>query len=274
MVSVSTTLRSLPDRIDIDRPPLADSLVLSLAAVLWLVLLEGWLPGLGPAPAGLEAPMSAPGVPEAIATANGLAGVVAYLLLWGPMMLAMMLPSLLPAVRRYREEICDSRSVFVPSVAAFLAAYGLAWTLVGAVPLAVQYLVPIRAALTASIFGASAGSIAVGGLLAFAGGYQFTSLKRDLLARCACCGSIPHCPNLTRMAREGLSYAANCIGCTWPLFALMVALGTMNVTVMVGLAAVIALERVAPDSEAVARAWGVVLLGAAAYVLPFGVPTV
>lgn len=273
---ISPTLDSLTDRIDIDRPPLADTLVLSLAAVLWLVLLEGWLLGPGPASAALEAPMSAPGVPEAIATANGLPGVVTYLLAWGTMMLAMMLPSLLLAVRRSRAEICDSLSVFLPSIAAFLAAYGLAWSLVGAVPLAVQSLVPIRELLTASgsVLGIGVGTAVVAALLAFAGGYQFTALKRDLLARCSCCHSIPHCPTLRRMAREGLSYAVNCIGCTWPLFAAMVALGTMNVTVMVALTLVVAVERLAPDSEDVALAWGVVLLGAAASVLAFGVPTV
>ncbi|WP_255682184.1 hypothetical protein [Natrinema sp. SYSU A 869] len=71
------------DRIDFDTLPVADTLVLSLSALLWLVLFEEWLPGLGPAPAGLEAPMRAPGVPEALAAANGFAGVAAYLLMWG-----------------------------------------------------------------------------------------------------------------------------------------------------------------------------------------------
>ncbi|WP_255682147.1 DUF2182 domain-containing protein [Natrinema sp. SYSU A 869] len=188
------------------------------------------------------------------------------------MMLAMMLPALVPAVRRYRDVLCDEPSVFLPSIAAFLGAYGLVWTLVGAVPLAIEFLVSIHGLLTATVLGVSVGTFVVGGLLAFAGGYQFTSLKRDVLERCGCCRSVPHRPAATHMARDGLEYAVNCVTCTWPLFALMVVLGTMNPLVMVGLTLVVSLERLAPDGEDVAIALGVVLLGAAAFTLLFGVP--
>lgn len=263
---------SFSDRIDRHSFPIADTLVLSLSALLWLVLFEGWLPGLGPPPAGLEAPMRAPGVPEAIATANGLNGVAAYLLTWGTMMLAMMLPALVPAVRRYRDVLCDETTVFLPSIAAFLGAYGLVWTLVGSVPLAVEYLVSIHDLLTASALGVSADRFVIGGLLAFAGSYQFSSLKRDVLTQCGCCLSVPHRPGIRRMARDGLEYAVNCVGCTWPLFALMVGLGTMNSLVMVGLTLAVSLERLAPDGEDVAVALGVVLLGAAAFTFLFGLP--
>lgn len=280
---VPNPLRSIIDRLDSDNrvsirrlggfdaaPPIADALVLSLAAVLWLVLLEGWLPGLGPAPAGLEAPMSAPGAPEAIASANGLSGGVAYLLMWGTMMLAMMLPSLLPVVRRIHEQVCRSNAA--PSIAAFLGAYGLVWTLVGTVPLAVAQLTSIRGALTGSILGLDAGVLAAAGLLAFSGAYQFSGLKRDLLRQCARCRAIPHRPAVARMGREGLRYAVNCVGCTWPLFAAMVALGTMNMAVMAVVTFVVVFERIAPASRDVAAAWGVVLVGAAAVTLVCGVP--
>lgn len=272
---VSDTISSLRDRIDFDQFPVPDVLVLSLSALLWLVLLEGWLPDIGSAPAGLEASMSAPGVPEAMATTNGLPGVAAYLLVWGTMMLAMMLPSLLPVVRKHRREVCDSPSTFVPSIAAFLGGYALAWTAVGAVPLAVDYLVSIHDVATTAVFGIDAGAFLVGGLFAFAAGYQLSPFKRQLLERCSTsCRSIPHCPNCGRMARDGLEYAVNCIGCTWPLFALMVALGSMNFLVMVGLTLVVSLERLTPDGERVAVAWGVVLFGGAVFTLLFGVPSV
>lgn len=276
-------LHSVIDRLDItdriprpsDRvaaPPVADTLVLSLAAALWLVLFAGWLPGLGPAPAGLGGAMSEPGVPEAIAAANGSSGALAYLLTWGTMMLAMMLPSLVPVVRRIRELVCPTAAVFVPSVAAFLVAYGLVWTLVGAVPLAVAHLGSIYGPLTGSILGIDAGALMVAVLLAFAGAYQFSGLKRDLLRQCARCRAIPHRPTVPRMGREGLRYAANCVGCTWPLFAAMVALGSMNAAVMAVVTFVVVYERVAPASRDVAAAWGVLLFGAAALTLVGGVP--
>lgn len=277
-------LRSVIDRLDLTNrrpirrlddvptPPVADTLVLSLAAVLWVVLLAGWLPDLGPAPAGLAAPMHAPGVPEAIAAANGFSGAAAYLLMWGTMMLAMMLPSLLPVVRRIHEQVCPSAAVSAPSIAAFLGAYGLVWTLAGTIPLAIAHVASIRGALTGSVLGFDVGVLAVGGLLAFAGAYQFSRPKRELLSQCARCRSIPHRPTVPRMAREGLRYAVNCVGCTWPLFAAMVALGTMNAAVMVVVTFVVVFERIAPASRDVAAAWGVLLFGAAALTLGGGVP--
>lgn len=260
------------DCLDLDQFPIAEVLVFSLSALLWLVLVEGWLPALGPPPVEVEAPMNAPGVPEVLAVSNGFTGVVAYLFMWGTMMLAMMLPALLPVVRRYRRELCDATSVFGPSIIAFLGSYALAWTLVGTVPLAAEYLFSIRDVLAVSVSGYGSGVLSIAILLAFAGGYQLTSLKQQLLKRCGSCKPIPHRPSIRRMARDGLEYAASCIGCTWPLFALMVALGSMNYLVMVSLTFVISLERLIPDSENVAIAWGFVLLGAAGFVFLFGVP--
>ncbi|ELY88951.1 DUF2182 domain-containing protein [Natrialba taiwanensis] len=265
---------SFTTRIDSDSLPIAELTTLSLSALLWLILFEGWLPNLGPAPAELAVPMAAPGVPEAMATANGLSGTVAYLLMWGTMMLAMMLPSLIPVVRQHLDDVCQNPSVAVPSIAGFLGGYGLVWTAIGAVPLAVELLVSIHEFSTASAFGLGAGTVPVAGLLAFAGGYQLTPFKRRVLSRCASCQSIPHCPNVNRMVRRGISYATNCVACTWPLFALMVALGSMNFLVMVSLTLVVSIERLTPDGERVAFAVGVLLIGAAVFSLLFGVPTV
>ncbi|WP_247730219.1 DUF2182 domain-containing protein [Halovivax limisalsi] len=265
-------VRRLGDRFDALAPPIPDTLVLSLAALLWLVLLAGWLPDLGPPPARVGAPMAAPGVPEAMATSNGLDGALAYLLMWGTMMLAMMLPSLVSVARRIREAVCPTPRILGRSVAAFLLAYGLVWTLVGTVPLSVATLLGLRDLLTGSVFGMDAGRLLLGGLLAFAGAYQFTGLKRDLLALCACGRPVPHRPSVTCMFRDGLRYAANCVGCTWPLFAALVAMGSMNVVAMAGVTLVVVVERIAPRSDDLARAWGVVLFGAAAVALTLGVP--
>lgn len=263
---------SFSDRIDFDQFPVSEVLVLSLSALLWLVLFEGWLPELGPPPAGFDAPMDAPGAPEVTALSNGFTGIVAYLSMWGTMMLAMMLPSLLPIVGRYRQELCDAPSTFGPSIGAFLGGYGLAWTLVGTVPLAAEYLLTTHTAVTASAGAGGRGALPVAVLFAFAGAYQLTSSKQRLLVRCDTCQSIRHRPSIRRMVRNGLEYAIGCIGCTWPLFALMVALGSMNYLVMLGLTLVVSVERLAPDGENVAIAWGVILLAAAGFAFLFGVP--
>lgn len=251
--------------LEIDSFPIATTATLSLAAFLWLVLLGGWLPM---PMAGVDAPMSAPGVPELIGTTNGLTGVGAYLLMWGTMMMAMMLPSLAPAVRRFRGELCGPIHRTLPSAAAFLGAYALAWTLTGIVPLAVDALVSIRS------LAVEGGPLFVASLLLLAGAYQLTPLKRGLLERCRGCLGVCHRPGVADGLRHGFDHAVRCIGCTWALFALMVGLGSMNPLVMVGLTLVVSLERLADESERYALATGAVLLagGALAVTVTVGGP--
>ncbi|MCU4974459.1 DUF2182 domain-containing protein [Halobacteria archaeon AArc-m2/3/4] len=240
--------------LEIDSFPVATTATLSLAALLWVVLLEGWLPM---PMAGVDAPMSAPGVPELIGTTNGLAGVGAYLLMWGTMMMAMMLPSLVPAVRRFSAELCGPIHRTLPPVVAFFGAYALAWTLTGVVPLAADTLVSIRS------LAVGGGPLFVAALLTLAGAYQLTPLKRGLLERCRGCLGVCHRPTVTDGLRHGFGHAVRCIGCTWALFALMVGLGSMNALVMVGLTLVVSLERLAAESERYALATGAVLLAGA-----------
>lgn len=56
----------------------------------------------------------------------------------------------------------------------------------------------------------------------------------------------------------GVSHSGFCIGCCWALFAVLVAIGTMNIAWMVALTALIVLERNAPGGERIA------IVGAAA----------
>ncbi|WP_276253945.1 DUF2182 domain-containing protein [Halomontanus rarus] len=255
---------SLTDCLDleIDSLPVATTATLSLAAFLWLVLLAGWLPmpmaGVDAPMAGVDAPMSAPGVPELIGTANGLAGVGAYLLVWGTMMMAMMLPSMVPAVRRFSAELCGPIRRTLPPAAAFVGAYALAWTLTGIVPLAVDAVVSIRS------LAVDGGPLFVASLLLLAGVYQLTQLKRGLLERCRGCLGVCHRPGVVDGLRHGFEHAVRCIGCTWALFALMVGLGSMNPLVMVGLTLVVSLERLADESDRYALATGAVLLAGGA----------
>lgn len=240
------------DCIDTDRLPVDATIGLSLSALLWLVLLEGWLPF--PSPAGIDVPTTAPGVPEVIGTTNGLFGVSTYLLMWGTMMLAMMLPSMVPAIRKFRRSQCGTMWRRGLPFVTFLGVYGLAWTATGAVPLAVEQLVSIRDLATVH------GRFLVAGTLLFAGVYQLTPLKRRLLKRCRDCHSVPHRPRIVDGIRYGFAHAVDCIACTWALFALMVALGSMNVSVMIAITLAVALERIGREGESFAVAMGVLLL--------------
>ena len=57
--------------------------------------------------------------------------------------------------------------------------------------------------------------------------------------------------------RAGASHGWFCLGCCWALMVLMVAFGVMNVVAMVGLAVVIAVEKMWHRGESFARVVGV-----------------
>lgn len=261
---MSNETTTLTDRIDIDEFPIAATAVYALTVVLWLIVLQGRLPmgsGVGP-------PTSAPGVAEMLATSSGLFGVAAYLLTWGTTVLAITLPSMVPAVRRYRRTLRGPIHLTVLTLAAFVASYTLVWTLVGAVPLVADSLVSIHHLAT------TAGRPLIGGLLLLAGAYQMTPLKRALLAHCRAGHTVSHRPDPIEAIRNGFAHAAGCIGCTWALFALVVGLGTTSAFVVVGATLIVSLERLSTDGNEFALASGVVLLATGALTLAFGGPLV
>jgi predicted metal-binding membrane protein len=70
--------------------------------------------------------------------------------------------------------------------------------------------------------------------------------------------------------RMGATHGLYCVGCCWVLMAVLIAVGTMNVTWMAGLALLILLEKNAPHGEriAVAAAAVFVTLGVVLIVHP------
>lgn len=221
-------------------------------------------------------PVSATSLALAAATVAAWAGTVAWIrngdmgampgtmgmslwsftLMWGLMMAAMMLPSVAPFVGVYQASITGHR---VPRLTALAAGYLLVWTAVGLV-----------AFVVAGQFGDLAaerpGWAQVAAVLTFAlvGLYQLTPLKFRCLSHCRSpVGHLIHYLGFTGPARDlraGASHGWFCLGCCWALMLLMVAFGVMNVAAMVGLAVVIAIEKVWRHGEAFARAVGVACL--------------
>lgn len=262
--STLTDTSTITDRIALNNLPIAATGVYALTAVLWLAVLDGWLPM---PMAGVDAPMTAPGVPELMATESGLYGVATYLLMWGTMMMAMMLPSAVPFVRRYRRAACGSPQRTAVAVAGFLASYALVWTLVGLVPLATDAVVSIHGVAT------TAGRPFVASLLVLAGAFQLSAWKRQFLSHCLTPdGTL--CSSPIQGVKNGLAHGAGCVGCTWALFALMVGLGSMNAVVMLGITLIVSLERLSPAGEEIASATGIVLLAAGVLTLALGSPLV
>jgi predicted metal-binding membrane protein len=217
------------------------------------------------------------------ATADQMAGMDAgpgtdlgtfgwFLGVWIVMMAAMMFPSVAPTVALYAQ-MTRRRGLSRPFL--FTSGYLLVWGAVGAVAYGLFEL-------GGSLFGVdlawhAGGRWLVGGILVLAAIYELTPLKDVCLAKCRSplgflLGSWRDGP---RGALEmGARHAAWCVGCCWALMAALFALGVMSVGWMAFVAALIAIEKLAPWKSAANRAIAVtlVVLGLAVVIAPEQVP--
>jgi len=195
-----------------------------------------------------------------------------FLGVWIVMMAAMMFPSVSPTVALYAQ-MTHQRGLNRPLL--FTSSYLLVWGAVGAVAYCLF-------GIGRTLFGAdldwhAGGRWLVGGILALAAIYELTPLKDVCLAKCRSplgflLGSWRDGP---RGALEmGARHAAWCVGCCWALMAALFALGVMSVGWMAFVAALIAIEKLAPWKSAANRAIAVtlVVLGLAVVIVPEQVP--
>jgi predicted metal-binding membrane protein len=193
-------------------------------------------------------------------TWRGAAG--SFLGMWVVMMVAMMLPSLVPMLWRYRQSVGRLGETRLGRLTALVGAgYFFVWTLFGvaAFPLgialaAVEMQVPALARVV---------PIAVGVIVLIAGAFQFTAWKAYHLA---CCREAPG-RGRTLLAdartawRYGLGLGLHCSYCCAGLMAILLVIGVMDPRAMAVVAAAITVERLAPASERVAQAIGAVVVG-------------
>jgi predicted metal-binding membrane protein len=191
-------------------------------------------------------------------------GVAAYFLgMWIVMMVAMMLPSLVPMLRRYRQAVGKPGEANLGRLTSLVGVgYFFVWTVFG------MAAFPLGAALAAVAMQqaalARAVPIAVGVIILIAGFLQFTAWKARYLA---CCREAPGrgrtLPSDAGTAwRHGLRLGLHCSRCCIGLIAILLVIGVMDLRAMVVVAAAITVERLAPAGERVARATGAVLVGA------------
>ena len=108
-------------------------------------------------------------------------------------------------------------------------------------------------------------------VLALAGLFQFSRLKYRCLDKCrAPFGFIAERwqgPRPWRSAwRLGLDHGLYCVGCCWALMLLMFVVGTGNVGWMLGLGAIMAVEKNMPWGRHLSRPLGATLVAAAAII--------
>ena len=188
---------------------------------------------------------------------------VSFLGMWVVMMMAMMLPSLVPTLRRYRQAVGGTGETHLGRLTALVGVgYFVVWTVFG------MAVFPLGIALagveTHDPTLARAVPTAVGLVVLIAGALQFTAWKARHLA---CCREAPGrgrtLPADAGTAwRHGLRLGLHCSQCCAGLTAILLVIGVIDLRAMAVVAAAITVERLAPAGERIARAIGIVVVGA------------
>jgi len=191
------------------------------------------------------------------------AAAASFLGMWVVMMVAMMLPSLVPMLQRYRQAVGRTAETRLGPLTALVGvAYFFVWTMLGmaAFPLGVA-LAAVEMRQPAL---ACAVPIAVGVVVLIAGSFQLTAWKARHLD---CCRETPGrgrtLPADAGTAwRHGLRLGLHCAQCCAGLMLILLVVGVMDLRAMAVVAAAITVERLAPAGERVARAIGAVVVAA------------
>jgi predicted metal-binding membrane protein len=178
------------------------------------------------------------------------------------MMVAMMLPSLVPAMSAYRRAV-DGPAARRGALAALVAVgYFSAWTVVGAVAY------PLGAALASAEMRWPALSrsvpLATGAVVLLAGLFQRSRWK---LRQLACCRHVQrlaaeYAPEVGAAWRTGVAHGVRCCLCCAGFTAVLLVSGVMDLRVMALVAGAIAAERLSAWPERVARAVGALVMAA------------
>ena len=191
-----------------------------------------------------------------------------FLGMWVVMMVAMMLPSLVPMLCRYRRAVAETGATRLGRLTALVGVgYFLVWTVFGMVafPLGVA-LATIQMQQPAL---ARAVPIAVGVVVLIAGALQFTAWKASHLA---CCREAPGRDrtlpaDVGTAWRHGLRLGLHCSYSSAGLTAILLVIGVMDLRAMAVVTAAITVERFAPAGERVARVIGVLVIAAGSFLI-------
>jgi predicted metal-binding membrane protein len=208
-----------------------------------------------------------------IALARGMAGMtgtmglglVVFVPVWTLMMAAMMLPSVTPVATLYARTFQGNRTV---RIAGLVAGYLLVWAAAGLPAYGLAWLAGWLAGGDPG--GAHFAAVAV---FAVCGAYQLSPLKDRCLAHCRSpLGLLLHYGSYrgrSRDLRVGVHHGGYCLGCCWALMVILIAVGVMNVAAMVGLAALVLIEKTWSRGPLAGRLAGVAALALAVAIIWF-----
>jgi predicted metal-binding membrane protein len=197
-----------------------------------------------------------------------LSAAASFVGMWTVMMVAMMLPSLMPMLRRYRETVARSETTRLGRLTIVVAlAYFSVWAGSGAVifpfGLALAMLEMQQPALARAV------PLAMGVTVLIAGALQLTAWKARRLQCCR--GTFERKRALAAghatAWMHGLRLGFQCVSCCAGLTLALLVLGVMDLRVMAAATLAITLERLAPAGLRLARAIGAVLVVTGSYMV-------
>jgi predicted metal-binding membrane protein len=191
---------------------------------------------------------------------------------WTAGMAAMMFPAIIPMVVLYDKLISNNKLSDVSAVTIqrtfthtfnvilFIGMYLIIWALTGLTLLlgwsfAMNFFMSVHSSSNVSII--------FGGILIISGIYQFTPLKNKCIGYCESPLSffMKRWKKGTAGAiKMGAYHGLYCLGCCWPYFLIMLALGLMNLVWMSLFAALIFGEKMWRKGIWIARFFGIALI--------------
>lgn len=193
---------------------------------------------------------------------------ISFLGMWVVMMTAMMLPSLVPMLCRYRQAVGRAGQERLGRLTALVGTgYFFMWAVFGMaifpMGVALATVEMQRPALSRAVPMAAAVVVLIAGAL------QFTAWKAHHLT---CCRESPGRgrtlpPDAGTAWRHGLRAGLHCSYSSAGLTAILLVLGVMDLRVMAVVTAAITAERLAPSGERVARAIGAVVVGTGLFLM-------
>ncbi len=204
---------------------------------------------------------------NAMVAPHSALSVSLFVAVWTAGMAAMMFPAISPVVLLYNKLARNSdssttlvveggsRGSYPVKMALFIGCYLAVWALTG-----LGLLFGWSLLLNSAIVATGLSSIIYGSILVAAGAYQFSPLKAKCLGYCESPMSF-----FMRRWRNGITGAVTmgtyhglyCLGCCWPYFLLMVALGWMDIRWMALFAGIISGEKMWSHGIWIARAAGI-----------------
>jgi predicted metal-binding membrane protein len=200
-----------------------------------------------------------------------LGAAASFLGMWIVMMAAMMLPSLLPMLGRYRRVVSRIGEIHLAALTAVVSAgYFFVWTLIGVVVFSVGAAITEIEMRHPAL--ARVSPIVASLVVAIAGVVQFTAWKAR---RLGLCNEVPRLraasADVSIAWRHGLRLGLYCSQSCAGLMAILLVMGVMDLRIMGVVTAGVTVERLAPNGARAARAIGAIAASAGLFMLALAI---